>query len=241
MVSRDTNSNNSNMTQTNDNSVLQSQSDNVISKLCHTLPQIPPNTIQQLIQQFQAFPSSHETILIPPQNQPASHILSKLLPPKARQAPTSYNKSVTWCISTSILHTYPTENSSGASSLTNYIPLCIWWSTHEEKSRGHIKPTTSTCLPDTTITPSAWWKMDCTRLEGERTYLIQNEFWKNQQIADAFCGVGAPCLGSVMEKQCRMLANDWNPDAVEYSPGCIMLRAPGGMGWIQGRSKGSVV
>merc|ERR1719232_1425516 len=56
----------------------------------------------------------------------------------------------------------------------------------------------------------------CTRLEGERTYMIENQFRPNQLVADAFCGVGALCLRAVAAKGCRVLANDHNPDAVAY-------------------------
>ncbi|KAL7439052.1 hypothetical protein ACHAXH_003818 [Discostella pseudostelligera] len=56
----------------------------------------------------------------------------------------------------------------------------------------------------------------CTRLEGERTYMIQKEFKQNQRIADAFCGVGALCIRAAVAKGCSVVANDLNPDAVEY-------------------------
>ena len=56
----------------------------------------------------------------------------------------------------------------------------------------------------------------CTRLEGERTYMLQSEFRNGQVIADAFWGVGALCIRAALSKGCRIMANDLNPDAVKY-------------------------
>ena len=56
----------------------------------------------------------------------------------------------------------------------------------------------------------------CTRLSGERSRLIQNEFKQGQIIADAFCGVGALCVLSASKLGCTIYANDLNPDAVKY-------------------------
>ena len=46
--------------------------------------------------------------------------------------------------------------------------------------------------------------------------MIQNEFRPNQRIADAFCGVGALCIRAAIARGCSIVANDLNPDAVEY-------------------------
>jgi len=54
----------------------------------------------------------------------------------------------------------------------------------------------------------------CTRLGGERQYMVQKEFKNGQTIADPFCGVGALCVLAAKEKKCKILANDWNPHAV---------------------------
>ena len=56
----------------------------------------------------------------------------------------------------------------------------------------------------------------CTRLEGERTYMMKHEFKPNQYIADAFCGVGALCIRAAITLGCTIVANDLNPDAVMY-------------------------
>ena len=56
----------------------------------------------------------------------------------------------------------------------------------------------------------------CSRLSGERKYLIQHEFRSGETIADPFCGVGALCLQTKRHlPSCIVWANDWNPHAVE--------------------------
>jgi tRNA (guanine37-N1)-methyltransferase len=51
------------------------------------------------------------------------------------------------------------------------------------------------------------------RLSQERKRLVA-AFRPGQVIADAFCGVGALCL-QASKLGCVVLANDWNPDAIE--------------------------
>jgi tRNA (guanine37-N1)-methyltransferase len=55
----------------------------------------------------------------------------------------------------------------------------------------------------------------CTRLSGERQVLLQ-EIKTNSLVADVFCGVGTMCLLAARDKQCRIVANDWNPSAIDY-------------------------
>jgi tRNA (guanine37-N1)-methyltransferase len=55
----------------------------------------------------------------------------------------------------------------------------------------------------------------CTRLSGERQVLL-NEIQPYQVVADVFCGVGTLCLLANRDKNCTILANDWNPDAIDY-------------------------
>jgi tRNA (guanine37-N1)-methyltransferase len=54
----------------------------------------------------------------------------------------------------------------------------------------------------------------CSRLSGERDYMLKNEFKKNQVICDPFCGVGAQVVQAAAKLKCKIIANDWNPDAV---------------------------
>jgi len=56
----------------------------------------------------------------------------------------------------------------------------------------------------------------CTRLSGERSYLLEEEFHPNQIIVDAFCGVGALCLQAAQKLNATVYANDLNPDAIQY-------------------------
>lgn len=73
----------------------------------------------------------------------------------------------------------------------------------------------------------------CSRLGGERQLLIQDILTKtankkNLVVADIFSGVGAVCLllskqGSESGKNVKILANDWNPKAIEYFDKSIQL------------------
>ena len=54
----------------------------------------------------------------------------------------------------------------------------------------------------------------CTRLSGERKYMMNRYFRQGQVIADPFCGVGALCVLAAKKYDCTVYANDWNPNAV---------------------------
>jgi len=56
----------------------------------------------------------------------------------------------------------------------------------------------------------------CTRLSGERSRLLEEDFRSGQIIADAFCGVGALCVLATTKLGCTIYANDLNPEAVNY-------------------------
>lgn len=56
----------------------------------------------------------------------------------------------------------------------------------------------------------------CTRLSGERSRILNEEFREGEIIADAFCGVGALCVLAASKLGCTIYANDLNPDAVKY-------------------------
>ena len=56
----------------------------------------------------------------------------------------------------------------------------------------------------------------CTRLSGERSYLMEEEFKPKDIIVDAFCGVGALCLQAAQKLNATVYANDLNPDAIHY-------------------------
>mmetsp|Transcript_20463 Transcript_20463/g.31556 ORF Transcript_20463/g.31556 Transcript_20463/m.31556 type:complete len:359 (-) Transcript_20463:3-1079(-) len=56
----------------------------------------------------------------------------------------------------------------------------------------------------------------CSRLSGERRVILDDYIQEGQTIADPFCGVGAMCILAAKEKNCKVLANDWNAEAVEF-------------------------
>jgi tRNA (guanine37-N1)-methyltransferase len=85
---------------------------------------------------------------------------------------------------------------------------------------------------------------DCywsTRLSGERQELIQDivrsiarSKKKDLVVADVFCGVGAVCLLLAKSNpQFTILANDWNPRAIEYLKESIALNGMEGTNQFQ--------
>lgn len=54
----------------------------------------------------------------------------------------------------------------------------------------------------------------CSRLSGEREYMLTKVFKNGQVIVDPFCGVGAQLLQAASKLGCNIIANDWNPNAV---------------------------
>ncbi|KAL3793400.1 hypothetical protein HJC23_001848 [Cyclotella cryptica] len=214
----------------NNNTCTNNNTDNrdVFSKLCQTLPQIPHANIQQLIHQFDALPSSHQTIHIPYQNQPVSRILSKLLPPDAQPPPSSYEQiGHVAHFNLRPIH-IPHGKLIGSVLLDRYHPTIRTVVNKQGEVGGPYRTYHLDLLAGDddysvhVVEHGASLHFDlrkvywCTRLEGERTYMIQQEFRPHQRIADAFCGVGALCIRAAMEKKCRVVANDWNPDAVAY-------------------------
>lgn len=201
--------------------------DDIFIELTQSLPHIPESNLHTLITNYDARPAPPQSITIPYQNQSASRILSKVLPPSALPPPSSYEQ---------IGHV------AHLNLRSNHLPF--------KQLIGHVLLETNNSI-DTVVTklgevsgPYRTYQMDllagrndynvhvvedgtslyfdlrkvywCTRLEGERTYMIQHIFGRNDVIADAFCGVGALCLRAAMRKGCKVLANDLNPDAVTY-------------------------
>ena len=64
----------------------------------------------------------------------------------------------------------------------------------------------------------------CSRLSGERQVILNDISSSSSTsgtkcpllIADVFCGVGTLCMLANREMHCHVLANDWNPSAIEY-------------------------
>lgn len=184
---------------------------------------IPDDTFQQLEEKFHARKEDIFNICIPPHQQPVSRILTKLLPEEAQPPPSSYEQVG------HVVHVNLKAQHVQYGKLIGSILL------------DRLQPTTKTVVnklgevggPFRTYQMGllagednyfvhvvehgvslyfdlrkVYW---CTRLEGERTYMLKNEFKPNQIIADAFCGCGAQLLRAASEKGCRIIANDLNP------------------------------
>jgi tRNA (guanine37-N1)-methyltransferase len=198
-----------------------------VTELCKLLPYLPRNNAQQLIFAYSALPAMPHTISIPYQKQSVSRILSKLLPESALPPPSSYEQighvahlnlrdnhlpfgkligSVLLDRIDSIKTVVNKLGEVGGPYRTYKVDLLAG----ESNYNVHVVEHGTSLYFDLT---KVYW---CTRLEGERTYMIQHCFKPNQVIADAFCGVGALCTRAALAKGCTILANDLNPDAVTY-------------------------
>lgn len=184
---------------------------------------IPDDTFKQLQEKFHARKEDTFNICIPPHQQPVNRILAKLLPEEAQPPPSSYEQVG------HVVHVNLKAQHVQYGKLIGSILL------------DRLQPTTKTVVnklgevggPFRTYQMGllagednyfvhvvehgvslyfdlrkVYW---CTRLEGERTYMLKNEFQSNQIIADAFCGCGAQLIRAASEKGCRIVANDLNP------------------------------
>ena len=213
---------------TKESNLLDGSKTDALGKLSQHLPGMPPDILQRLVTDYDATPGKTESIDILYQNQPVTRILSKLLPPEAQPPPSSYEQIG------HVAHVNLRQPHVPHGKLIGRVML------------DRLQPSTRTVVNKLGEVggPYRTYEMDllageddyfvqqvehgislhfdlknvywCTRLEGERTYMIENEFKPNQLIADAFCGVGALCIRAAVAKGCRVLANDLNPDAVEY-------------------------
>ena len=201
-----------------------------IELLMQQYPKIPKQTLQQLVTDYDIKPDKSESIHIPYKNQPISRILTKILPPdpnglpppssyeqighvahfNLRQVHLPYGKLIGQImldrLQPSIRTVVNKLGEVGGPYRTYNIDLLAG----EDDYNVHVVEHGISLYFDLR---NVYW---CTRLEGERTYMIQHEFKPNQVIADAFCGVGALCIRAAINKGCRIIANDLNPDAVEH-------------------------
>ena len=184
---------------------------------------IPDDTFQLLQEKYHARKEDTFNICIPHHQQPVTRILSKILPEEAQPPPSSYEQVG------HVVHVNLKAQHVGYGKLIGSILL------------DRLQPTTKTVVnklgevggPFRTYQMGllageddyfvhvvehgvslyfdlrkVYW---CTRLEGERTYMLKNEFQPNQIIADAFCGCGAQLIRAASKKGCRIVANDLNP------------------------------
>ena len=199
----------------------------IFNELAQSLPHIPQSNLQTLIATYDARPAPPQSITIPYQNQSASRILSKLLPPSALPPPSSYEqighvahlnlRSNHLPYKQLIGHVLLERNNSIKTVVTKLGEVSGPYRTYQmdllagqNDYNVHVVEDGISLYFDLR---KVYW---CTRLEGERTYMIQHIFGRDEVIADAFCGVGALCLRAAVRKGCRVLANDLNPDAVAY-------------------------
>lgn len=191
------------------------------------LPGIPEKILQSLVDDFEAQPGEPECIHVPYHSQPITRILSKILPSEAQPPPSSYEQVG------HVAHFNLREPHIPHGKLIGRVMLDRLPSIRTVVNKlGAVGGPYRTYKMDLLAgiddyfvhviehgvslffdLKKVYW---CTRLEGERTYMIANDFKQNQLIADAFCGVGALCIRSATMKGCRVLANDLNPDAVAY-------------------------
>jgi tRNA (guanine37-N1)-methyltransferase len=217
----------SNDVQDSNNSNDTDQCADVSIKLSQILPHLPQTNIQQLLTTYNALPAPSQTISIPYQNQSVSRILSKLLPESAMPPPSSYeqighvahlNLRANHLQYGKMIGSVLLDRIDGIKTVVNklgevggpYRTYQVDLLAGEMDYNVHVVEHGTSLYFDLT---KVYW---CTRLEGERTNMIQNEFQPNQVIADAFCGVGALCIRAALAKGCTILANDLNPDAVSY-------------------------
>ena len=207
---------------------ISSEEISMLELLTQQFPNIPVDILQQLITEFDITLGQSECIDIPYQHQPISRILSKILPPdpNGQPPPSSYEQIG------HVAHFNLRQSHVPYGKFIGRIML------------DRLQPSIRTVVNKLGEVggPYRTYKMDllagdddyavhvtehgvslhfdlrnvywCTRLEGERTSMIEREFKDNQLIADAFCGVGALCIRAAKVKSCRIVANDLNPDAV---------------------------
>ena len=184
---------------------------------------IPDVMFETLVEKFHARIEDKFIIHIPHYQQPVTRVLSKLLPEEAQPPPSSYEQVG------HVVHINLKTPHVQYGKLIGSILL------------DRLQPATRTVVNKVGEVggPFRTYQMDllageddylvhvvehgvslyfdlrnvywCTRLEGERTYMLENEFQPNQIIADAFCGVGAQLIRAAKKMGCRIVANDLNP------------------------------
>ena len=209
----------------------QDGSSSTCQQLAQQLPGIPTHIIQQLIDEYDIHPSTSEHIIIPYQNQPITRILSKILPPTSSdgQPPPSSYEQIGHVAHFNLRKEHAQHGkiigriildklSPSIQTVVNKLGEVTGpYRTYQMELLAGIEDYNVTVIEHGISLyfnlQNVYW---CTRLEGERTYMIQNEFKDGQVIADAFCGVGAQLIRAAVAKDCRVVANDLNPSAVEY-------------------------
>mmetsp|Transcript_25686 Transcript_25686/g.54256 ORF Transcript_25686/g.54256 Transcript_25686/m.54256 type:complete len:631 (+) Transcript_25686:118-2010(+) len=213
---------------TNEHNEMGHSSQGHLFELKQQFPGIPEKILQQLVEDFKGRCGEPESIDILYQNQPVNRILTKLLPPEAQPPPSSYEQVG------HVAHVNLRQPHVPYGKLIGQVMLDRLQSSIRTvvNKLGEVGGPYRTYQMDLLAGDDDYFVHQvehgvslyfdlkrvywCTRLEGERTYMIENDFKPNQTVADAFCGVGALCIRAATAKGCRILANDLNPDAVAY-------------------------
>ena len=209
--------------------------ENSLLELTRKLPGMPVHVLKSLVDDFDATLGDTECIHILYQNQPISRILSKVLPLNEddedgiQQSPPSSYEQIGHVAHVNLRKPHvPYGKLIGRVMLDRLRPSIRTVVNKLGEVGGPYRTYEMDLLAgdddylvrvvehgvslDFDLRKVYW----CTRLEGERTHMILNEFRPNQLIADAFCGVGALCIRAATALGCAVIANDLNPDAVAY-------------------------
>lgn len=166
------------------------------------------------------------TLLIPQKQQTPNRILQKMLPPEAQPPPTGYEQVGHVLHLNLKAHHYAYGRLIGDVLLERLRPSVRTVVTKIGEVKGPFRvydmsilagePSTNVTLTEHGVTlkfdlAKVYWS---TRLSGQRSRSIDEEFEFGEIIADAFCGVGALCVRAAVEKGCTVVGNDLNPDAV---------------------------
>jgi tRNA (guanine37-N1)-methyltransferase len=185
-------------------------------------------TIIELLAETSAIPGPIISRIIPYQQQSISRILSKLLPSGAQPPPTGFEQ-IGHVIHLNLKEKHmPYKKLIGSVLLDRLSPKIQSVVNKVGEVSGPYrtydmellagKPETKVEVVEDGISLNfdlrkVYW---CTRLSGERSRVLSEEFKEGQIIADAFCGVGALCVLAATKLGCTIYANDLNPDAVKY-------------------------
>jgi len=220
-----------------DSAKLSQEQHDIFKALRQTLPGIPSNALRELAcNDVQAGPSF--AVSIPQEQQTHSRILQKLLPPEAQPPPAGYEQ-VGHVLHLNLKpHHEPCGRLIGDVMLEKLKPSVRSviskvgdvdgpFRTYDMKVLAG-EDSTDITLVEHGVTLSfdlskVYWS---TRLSDQRTRSIEEEFQPGHVVADAFCGVGALCVRAAVDKDCTVVANDLNPDAVKY---CLSNAAGNGV------------
>ena len=190
-------------------------------------PKLSDDVIKQLVQ-ASAFPGPIISKTIPYAQQPLHRLLSKLLPKEAQPPPTGFEQ-IGHVIHLNLKEKHFEHRKMIGSVILDRLSPKI--KTVVNKVGEVSGPYRTYDMEVLAGTPEmlvevvedgvnlnfdlskVYW---CTRLSGERSRLLNDEFREGQIVADAFCGVGALCVLAASKLGCTVHANDLNPDAVRY-------------------------